>query len=116
MHADRSVRRSRAAGNHRDARTAGELRVRIGHVRGAAFLATDDEAHAIAVAAQPVEHRQIALARHAEYGVDALADEGVRNDVPADALARGRGAVQVASPSVVDSKSRVAEAASRGGG
>ena len=88
MHADRSVRRSRAAGDHRDARTAGELRVRIGHVRGAAFLATDDEAHAIAVAVQPVEHREIAFAGNAEHGVDALTDQGVGDDVPACSRAR----------------------------
>ncbi len=49
---------------------------------GAAFLATGDEADAIAVRVKAVEHRQVAFARNAEAGLDALLDQRLDEQVP----------------------------------
>ena len=75
VQADAGVGGARAARDEADARPAAELALRLGHERRAAFLAAGDEADALAVLVKAVEHRQVALARHAEDGVDALLDQ-----------------------------------------
>src|SRR6185503_8943269 len=57
--------------------------VGLRHVRGAAFLAADDEGKPVLHVAQAVEQRQVALARHAERHLHALGDERVGEDFPA---------------------------------
>ena len=83
VHADRGVGGARAARDEADARPARHLAVGFGHERGAAFLAVDDEADARVV--QRVEHVEVALARHAEGGVDAVDLECVDQDLAAGA-------------------------------
>ncbi len=61
------VRRAGAARDHADARPAGELAVGVGHVRRADLVTAGDEADRRVV--ERVEHRQVALARHAEGDV-----------------------------------------------
>ena len=63
---------------------AGELAVGVGHVRGADLVAAGDEADRRVV--ERVEHRQVALAGHAERDVD-----------PVDARAGRRGACRPSS-------------------
>ena len=75
VHADARVGRARAAGDEADAGAPAQLALRVGHERGAAFLPACDEAHAIGVLMKAVEHREVALARHAEGSVDALLDQ-----------------------------------------
>src|SRR4029077_12277291 len=72
VHADRTVRRTRPARHEEHARLAGELAAGLRHVRGAAFLPADDELDLAAQVVQPVEHRQVALAGHAEGNFHAL--------------------------------------------
>ena len=67
------VRRAGAAGDHADARPAGELAVGVGHVRGADLVAAGDEADRRVV--ERVEHGQVALAGHAEGDVHPVDDE-----------------------------------------
>src|SRR5205814_164971 len=50
----------------------GDLRPGFGHVGGAAVLARDDQADSLARVVEGVEHREIALARNAERGIDAV--------------------------------------------
>jgi len=91
VHADRGVGRAGTARDHHHAGSAGELCVCVGHVGRAAFLPADDEAQAIAMRMQAVEDGEVAFAGNAEHSVDALADQRVGDDVPADALAHGCG-------------------------
>jgi hypothetical protein len=62
--------------------------VRLGHHRGAAFLAAHREVDLRVV--QCVEHREVALARHAEHVVDAVDAQLVHED-PAAGAALGSG-------------------------
>ena len=71
-----------AARDHADAGFAGQLAVRVGHHRGAAFLAADRDLDVGVV--QAVQHRQVAFARHAENVFDALGDQLVYQDVTAE--------------------------------
>ena len=87
VHADRGVRRARAAGDDRDPRAAGELPVRVGHVRRARLVAADHVAQ-LGVA-QRVEHGQVALAGDAEQQVGAVDAELVDEDLPAAAAHSG---------------------------
>ncbi len=75
VHADARVGRARAARHEADAGAPAQLALRVGHERGAAFLAACDEAHAIGVLMKAVEHREVALTRHTEDGVDPLLDQ-----------------------------------------
>ena len=77
-----ALRRARAARHEADARPAAQLALRLGHEGRAAFLAAGDEADPVAVLVEAVEHRQKALARHAERGVDALLDQRLDQAVP----------------------------------
>src|ERR1041385_5985265 len=83
MHADRAVRCARATRYEKDARLAGELAVRLSHIRGTAFLAADDERDLLSQVVQPVEHRQIALTGHAEGRFHSLCGERVGEDAAA---------------------------------
>jgi hypothetical protein len=83
MHADRAVRGARTAGYEKHARLAGQLAVRLGHVRSAAFLAADDEAQLLAQLVEAVEHRKVALARHAKSELDALRTQRVGENLSA---------------------------------
>ncbi len=74
----------------RDAGPAGQLAVRLGHVRRAAFLPADDQPQPIARVVQGVEHRQIALAGNAKGQVDALGKKVGDQDLAAGAW-RGHG-------------------------
>jgi hypothetical protein len=83
MHADGAVGGAGTARHEEHARLAGELAVRLGHVGGAAFLAADDEGELVAQVVQAVEHRQVALAGHAERHLHALGGERVGEDLAA---------------------------------
>ena len=66
VHAGRGVRRARAARHHAHAGAAGQLAVGVRGVRGRGLVAARDHAQPVAVRVEPVQERQIALARHAE--------------------------------------------------
>jgi len=72
VNADCRIGSTRSARNEDDARSTGKLSIRLPHVSRAPFLPADDEPKAIARLVKRIEHRQIALARHAEGEVDAL--------------------------------------------
>ena len=74
---DAGIGGARPARDEADARPPRELALRLGHEGGAALLAAGDEADAVAVLVEAVQHGEKALARHAERGVDALRDEGL---------------------------------------
>ena len=63
----------------------------FGHVGGAAVLAGDDQADVVARVVERVEHREIALAGHAEREVGAVNAELVDQDLPAGARGGGHG-------------------------
>ena len=73
VHTTRRVRRARPARDHADAGLAGELAVRVRHVRRADLVPADDEPDRCVV--QGVEDGQVAFAGHAECRVDAVHDE-----------------------------------------
>ncbi len=75
MDADRGVRGARSSRDKHDAGATGQLAEGLGHVRGATFLAADDQPEILAHRVERVEHRQIALAGNAEGELDALSDE-----------------------------------------
>ena len=83
----RRLRRARPARDHADARPAGELAVRLRHVRGAHLVAAGDEADRGVV--ERVEHGEVALARNAEGEVDPVQRELVDEDPAAAAAHRG---------------------------
>ncbi len=68
-----------------DAGAAAELALRLGHEGGAAFLPAGDEADAVAVLVEAVEHREVAFAGDAEAGGDALGDQGFDEGVAGEA-------------------------------
>ena len=70
VHADGRVGRARAARDEADPRPAGELAVRLGHVRGGSLVAARDEPDRRVV--ERIEHRQVALAGDAESQLDAV--------------------------------------------
>ena len=76
MHPDRGMGRARTAGDHADARLAGQLAVGLGHVGGSGLVAAGDDLNLVAHVGEGVEHGQIAFARHAEDAIDAVHDEG----------------------------------------
>src|SRR5207248_8109428 len=96
-HADRAVGGAGAARHEEHARLAGELAVGLRHVRGAAFLAADDELDLLAQVVQPVEHRQVTLARHAEGDAHTLRSKRIGEDAPA--VARLEIGLHAATPS-----------------
>ena len=63
----------------------GELAAGFRHVRGAALVPAGDGGDRIARVVEGVEDREIALARHAEDGVDAVDPEGIDQDPAAGA-------------------------------
>jgi hypothetical protein len=83
VHADRGIGGAGAAGDEADARLAGHFAVGVGHERGAAFLAVDDEADVGIM--QGVEHVQIAFAGYAESGVYAVDLQGIDQNLAAGA-------------------------------
>ncbi len=83
MHADRAVGGARTTRDEEHARLAGELAVGLRHVGGAALLPADDEPELLAHVVEAVEHRQVALARHAEGELRTVADERVGEDAAA---------------------------------
>ena len=72
------MRRAGRPSDEADSRTAGQLSVRLGHVRRAGLVPRDDEADGSV--AESVEDRDVALARNAECCVDAVDDELVDED------------------------------------
>ena len=99
VHADRGIGRPRAARHHHHSRLAGELGIGVGHERGAALLAADHEADAVAVPVQSVEHREVAFAGYPEDGVDVVHRERVGKDPAAGSRARcGGESAHVVSP------------------
>lgn len=85
VHAHRGVGGAGAAGDEADARLAGELGVRLGHVGGAAFLAAHHQVDPFPRIVQGVEHRQVAFAGHAEGAFHAIEQQGVDQDLAAAA-------------------------------
>ena len=77
---------ARAGGAHAHADPAGDPRVAVGGV-GAALLVADEDVAQLRVVAEDVVERQDHAARIAEEDVDALAEEGLAQDVGADARA-----------------------------
>ena len=80
VNADRAVRRAGPAGDEQHPGLPGQLAVGLGHVRGAALLPADDEGEPVPQVVQAVEHRQVALARHAERHLHALRHKSVGED------------------------------------
>ncbi len=78
-----ALRRSGPARDEYDPGPAGELAVRLAHVRGASFLTANDQAQALAHVIECVEHSKIAFAGNAEREVDALGQEVVDEDAAA---------------------------------
>ena len=79
-----------SARHQRDPGPAGQLAVRLGHVRRAAFLPADDQPQRFARIVQGVEHRQIAFAGNAKSQIDALGKKVGDQDLAAGAW-RGHG-------------------------
>ena len=77
------VRRPGAARHHADPGAAGDARHRVGHHGGASLVPADREGDGRIV--QRVQHREIALARHAEHMVHALGGEALDQDAAAAA-------------------------------
>ena len=59
--------------------------MRFGHEGGAAFLAADHEPDALALGVKAVQHRQVALPRHAKDVADALGQQAIDKEVAGDA-------------------------------
>ena len=74
-------------GHHADTRPARQLAVGLRHHRGAAFVPAHHRAHAVGIV-QPVEHRQVALARDAEHHVDPVGNKRVHHQVAAETQLR----------------------------
>ena len=83
--ADRRVRRAGASRDEAETRPAGELAVGLGHVRGAALLATGDQPDRVARFPEGVERRDVAFARDAEDRVGPVDTKLVDEDLPAAA-------------------------------
>ena len=81
VHAHRRVRRTGPARDDADSRAARELPVGVRHVRGAGLVPAGDEADRRLV--EPVEQRDVALARDAERRVGAVHDELVDEQLSA---------------------------------
>ena len=86
VHADAGLRRARAARDEAD-RRAGPVSLPVASAMFAAPASwrARDQPDSVAVRVEPVEHRQVALARHAERDVGAVQDELVGEQVPAAA-------------------------------
>ena len=76
---DRRVGGARRAGDEADPRPAGQLAVRVGHVRGACLVARRVETDVRL--ADRVQHGDVALARDAVRGVDAVDEQLVDEDL-----------------------------------
>ena len=72
------MRRTGRPSDETDARTAGQLSISLGHVRGAGFVPRDDKADGSVT--ESVEDGDVTLARNAECGVDAVSEELVDED------------------------------------
>ena len=86
MHADRGLRRAWPARDHANARAAGQLAVRLGHVRRAGLVAADDKPDRRVVEA--VEQPDVALAGNAERDLRAVDDQLVGEQLAAGAAHR----------------------------
>ncbi len=71
VHADRGVGGTRSARDHADARLARQFAVGFGHIGGPGFVATRDDLD-LRMVDESVQHRQIALARHAKHAGHAV--------------------------------------------
>ena len=87
---DRRVAGTRPARDDDDARPSGELAVGFRHVRGTAFVPAGDRRDRVARVVEGVESGEIALAGHAEHGVDAVDSQRVDQDLAAGAPAVSR--------------------------
>ena len=76
MNADGAVGGAGPAGHEGDARLAREPAVGAGGEGGTGFVARDDEAEPLLRCPQRFQHGQVALAGHAERGIDAVVEEG----------------------------------------
>ena len=83
VHAGRGVRRARAARDHAHAGPTGQLAVGVRGVRGRRLVAAGDHAQPVAMRIEPVQQRQIALARHAERKLHVVQGELVGKELPA---------------------------------
>ena len=86
---DRRIARAGAARHEAHARPRRQLALRFGHEGRTAFVAAGDEADALGMRVKAVEHRQVAFARHAEDGIDALRDQRFDERVTRQATSRG---------------------------
>ena len=80
VHADGGVGGAGAAGHEADAGLARQLAPGGGHEGGAALLAVGDQPDAVGHVVERVEHREIALARHAEGRRRALREQAVHQE------------------------------------
>ncbi len=85
VNADRGIRGARATRDQRNARPTGQLAAGLGHVGGATFVPADDEAQTVGNVMQCVEHREEALAGHAEGMRRALCEQARDEDLAAGA-------------------------------
>lgn len=79
--ANGGIGRAGAARNEAHAGFASQFGVALGHEGGTALLPANHESKIISVAVQAVEHAEVALAGHAECGVDTVCDEGIGDQV-----------------------------------
>src|SRR4029077_17138478 len=79
---DRRVGRPGSARDQGDAWTARQLPVSLGHVGRAALVSTSQQPTAVDHVVETMKHGQVALARHAEDVVHAVADEALHQDPP----------------------------------
>ena len=91
--ADGGIGGAGPAGHEGDARLAREPGVGAGGEGGAGFVARDDEAEPLLRRPQRLQHGEVALARHAERGIDAVFEKGRDQRIAA-----GVGAVRQVPP------------------
>ena len=99
VHADRRLRRARPTGDEADPGRAGQLPVRLRHVRRARFVPARDEPHRRV--AERVEDVDVALARDAEREPRTVERELVDEELPAGA-AHDEASIACSSRTVAD--------------
>jgi len=80
------VARARTAGDHADAGLAGQLAVRLGHVRRATLVAGVHEPEPVSRVVERVEQREVALPGDAERHLRAVEEELIDQDLAAGTL------------------------------
>jgi hypothetical protein len=88
VHTDACVRRTRAAGDEADAGPIRQLPVGLRHGRGPALLTSHKETDTVRGVVHGVDRGQVALAGHAEHGVDTVKQELIDEHLPARARCR----------------------------